>query len=513
MNPARGGDTKALDGAPDSSRDAAAAAVPLDGVARCSLYKLQPTAAQNQSERRRFFADAVAFTATAVIVGVACWAAGEFQLERGSKHSAALMHYAVGALSLVLLVIAQVYRAPVTRGSLSDLARVVKCVTVATLVVLGLWPFLEPDLPASASMWSLWLTLVLGIFGARLLAAAIYRDPGRIGRPTLVIGGSALTKRLAQSAAAGVAPVSRLSPPDTATSDMSETTDDAWWRAVEGTLSSTQASQVIIETAALPIGVTKRLVRRCADLGLHVALVPAIRTGVNRRMWVEHAAGVPLLHLAPVKTLGVQFAVKHAYERVLAVIALVVLSPLFAVIAIAIKSTSRGPVFFKQVRVGQDGREFELFKFRSMREPLEKIHFVPGPGLAPGGIEGEDRTTAIGRLLRRTSLDELPQLINVARGEMSLVGPRPERPEFVRLFRDEFPHYDDRHRVKAGLTGWAQVHGLRGQTSLAERLEYDNYYIENWSHSLDLKIMLLTIPALLKGAPERAIHQTGESTP
>jgi lipopolysaccharide/colanic/teichoic acid biosynthesis glycosyltransferase len=123
--------------------------------------------------------------------------------------------------------------------------------------------------------------------------------------------------------------------------------------------------------------------------------------------------------------------------------------------------------------------------------------FRPGRGSAPGGVEGDDRRTAIGRLVRRTSLDELPQLINVLRGEMSLVGPRPERPEFVELFEAEIDRYGDRHRVKAGITGWAQVHGLRGQTSIADRAEWDNYYIENWSLRLDLMILALTARALV----------------
>jgi lipopolysaccharide/colanic/teichoic acid biosynthesis glycosyltransferase len=119
-------------------------------------------------------------------------------------------------------------------------------------------------------------------------------------------------------------------------------------------------------------------------------------------------------------------------------------------------------------------------------------------GVAPGGVEGEDRRTTFGRFLRRTSLDEIPQLLNVAKGEMSLVGPRPERPEYVDVFRQSVTSYEDRLRVKAGITGWAQVNGLRGQTSLGERLLYDNFYIENWSHWLDLKILILTIPAIFR---------------
>jgi lipopolysaccharide/colanic/teichoic acid biosynthesis glycosyltransferase len=129
-----------------------------------------------------------------------------------------------------------------------------------------------------------------------------------------------------------------------------------------------------------------------------------------------------------------------------------------------------------------------------------EVTFVPKTGSAPGGVEGIDRRTRIGKLMRTTSMDELPQLLNVLRGDMSLVGPRPERPEFVTLFEAQIRRYGERHRVKAGVTGWAQVNGLRGQTSIADRAEWDNYYIENWSLWLDVKILMLTVLAIFKRA-------------
>jgi lipopolysaccharide/colanic/teichoic acid biosynthesis glycosyltransferase len=178
--------------------------------------------------------------------------------------------------------------------------------------------------------------------------------------------------------------------------------------------------------------------------------------------------------------------------------------------AVIVRLTSPGPVLFRQRRVGRDGTVFDLYKFRSMRldpsqtqpsdEDLTALDFLLNGDMAPGGVEGDDRRTPIGRLLRRFSFDELPQLFNVLRGEMSLVGPRPERPEFVELFRQDIARYGDRHRVKSGITGWAQVHGLRGQTSLAERVEWDNYYIAYWSLGLDLKILALTLVAMFRDA-------------
>ncbi len=178
------------------------------------------------------------------------------------------------------------------------------------------------------------------------------------------------------------------------------------------------------------------------------------------------------------------------------------LSPILLLLALGVRLSSPGPVLFRQRRVGLDGREFNLLKFRSMRMPAQPDEAVAGhpDDLAPGGVEGADRRTPLGRFLRRSSLDELPQLINVLRGEMSLVGPRPERPEFVDRFSEVHDRYDERHRVKSGITGWAQIHGLRGRTSLADRVEMDNFYIEHFSLALDLRIILRTLVVLFRNA-------------
>jgi exopolysaccharide biosynthesis polyprenyl glycosylphosphotransferase len=163
------------------------------------------------------------------------------------------------------------------------------------------------------------------------------------------------------------------------------------------------------------------------------------------------------------------------------------------VLAAIIKLTSRGPVFFFQERIGLDGRKFLVVKFRTMHTDAEE---ATGPVRAK---KGDPRVTAIGRILRRTSLDELPQLWNVLRGHMSIVGPRPERPFFVEQFKSKIPRYLERHRVKAGMTGWAQVNGLRGDAPIEERTKYDIYYVENWSLVFDVKIILKTIRAVVFG--------------
>lgn len=193
-----------------------------------------------------------------------------------------------------------------------------------------------------------------------------------------------------------------------------------------------------------------------------------------------------------------QFTLKHAGDRVVALLALLTLALPLLAICLAVQLSSAGSVIFRQRRVGRGGETFDLLKFRTMVGDSGAASFTPAPGTAPGGIEGADRRTAVGRWLRAISLDELPQLLNVVRGEMSIIGPRPERPEFVERFSKEVPGYTDRLRVKSGITGWAQANGLRGQTSIAARVELDNYYIENWSLRLELRILALTVLELLR---------------
>jgi len=189
---------------------------------------------------------------------------------------------------------------------------------------------------------------------------------------------------------------------------------------------------------------------------------------------------------------GANIILKEVFDRVVALVLLLVLALPFAVIALLIKLTSKGPIFYRQTRIGLDGRRFRIIKFRTMHVDAQNDE-------RPGWTRPDDpRCTTVGRWLRRLSLDELPQLINVVKGEMSLVGPRPEQPQFVEQFAEEYGKYMFRHKLKAGMTGWAQVHGYRGDTSLKKRLQYDLYYIRNWSFSLDIWTLLLTPWHVLK---------------
>ncbi len=218
-----------------------------------------------------------------------------------------------------------------------------------------------------------------------------------------------------------------------------------------------------------------------------VKVVPDLVQFLALRARLEDLDGVPIINIHDVPLQGVNAGIKRVIDIAFSVVALVFLAIPSAIIAATIKLTSPGPVFYRQERMGLDGRPFTVYKFRSMRVDAEA---ETGPIWAD---EEDPRCTPVGRFLRHTDMDELPQIWNVLKGDMSIVGPRPERPFFVDQFKHRYPQYMLRHKVKAGITGWAQVNGWRGNTSLEKRIEFDLYYIENWSVSLDLKIMWMTV--------------------
>ena len=229
------------------------------------------------------------------------------------------------------------------------------------------------------------------------------------------------------------------------------------------------------------------LVEQTNREGVDIHVVPDLLQFIALRARLENLDGVPIISLNDVPLRGFNSLLKRTIDVLISGTALLVLGLPLLIIAALIRRTSRGPVFYTQERMGLDGRAFEVYKFRSMYPGAED---VTGPIWAR---TDDPRCTPVGRWLRRFDLDELPQFWNVLRGDMSIVGPRPERPYFVEQFKHRIPQYMLRHKVKAGITGWAQVNGWRGNTSLEKRIEYDLYYIENWSVGLDLKIMWLTV--------------------
>ena len=232
----------------------------------------------------------------------------------------------------------------------------------------------------------------------------------------------------------------------------------------------------------------ERIVDMCEKSGVHTKFIPDYNNIIPTKPYTEDLLGLPVVNIRHVP-LAETFnrIVKRIFDIVGAVLAIILFSPVMLLVAILIKITSPGPLIFKQERIGQHNRSFQMYKFRSMNvqsETAEKTAWTK---------KDDPRITGFGRFIRQTSLDELPQLFNVLKGDMSLVGPRPERPYFVEKFKEEIPRYMVKHQVRPGLTGWAQVNGYRGDTSIKKRIDYDLYYIENWTLGFDLKILFLTV--------------------
>jgi exopolysaccharide biosynthesis polyprenyl glycosylphosphotransferase len=405
------------------------------------------------------------------------------------------------------------------------LGKFVAATALATVVLIAGAAFFDPDSDPALLLGRMWL------YGTVLLVAGRFvlewaqrrgRASGMVAKPTLIVGagvvGAHVERHLAGQPQLGLRPAGYLDadpPPEDMVPDRRAPVlgppEDIEWAVRE-----TGAEHVVFGFLAVPDSELIPLIQRAEAMGCEVSFVPRLFESVNVHVALEHLGGLPLFGVRSIDPKGWQFAVKHALDRFAAGVLVLLLSPILLLLAIAVRLSSPGPVFFRQVRVGRDGKEFAMLKFRSMaaEPPRDTVPAAEEPGdggraqkvvtlsgdVAPGGVEGADRRTLVGSFIRSTSLDELPQLFNVLRGDMSLVGPRPERPEFVDVFGSRIEHYDHRHRVKSGITGWAQVNGLRGKTSLRDRVEWDNFYIENWTLALDLKILLMTLAALFHRA-------------
>lgn len=247
-----------------------------------------------------------------------------------------------------------------------------------------------------------------------------------------------------------------------------------------------QVDEVIIALPEASHNDILDLISKCAKADLSIKVFPDVFQIIANQVSIDDLGGLPLLSIRDVRLRGWRVTVKRLVDITGSAIGLVLLSPLMFLIAVAIKLESPGSVFYAQERMGLDARPFMMLKFRSMRQDAESN----GPGWTR---PNDPRRTRLGALLRKLNVDELPQLINVLLGDMSLVGPRPERPVYVEQFRRSIPRYMERHKEKAGMTGWAQVNGLRGDTSIIERTKYDLWYIENWSLLLDFKIIIRQI--------------------
>jgi exopolysaccharide biosynthesis polyprenyl glycosylphosphotransferase len=449
-------------------------------------------------QRTALAIDAVALLVAAVL---ATLAAGHGQI------SAADAQLAVIDVSFVLLAMrVRGRRVSQLQGSAIDgCIEAVKVCSLGALLALATTAILGADRPVPIGP-ELWLLTAVVMCGARLTMQVAQRRARRRGAlmtPTLIVGeglgGHDLVRRLLDRPEHGLRPVGFLdadlmpgAPDVTIGVPVLGGPDD-----LGDVCADTGAGHVILAFASERDHRLAELVERCHELGVGVSVVPRLYEAVSERGQLDHLGGLALFSPHAIDPRGRQFTAKHAIDRVVALLALIVLSPVLLVLALAVRVTSPGPVIFRQRRVGRDGAVFELLKFRTMLTGSDD-RFTPQAGAAPGGIEGADRRTRIGRWLRASSLDEVPQLVNVLKGEMSLIGPRPERPEFAEQFAREIQDYDDRHRVRSGITGWAQANGLRGQTSIADRVELDNYYINNWSPELELRTLALTFAEVVQ---------------
>jgi exopolysaccharide biosynthesis polyprenyl glycosylphosphotransferase len=343
----------------------------------------------------------------------------------------------------------------------------------------------------SLSSLLLWRTLLR-------LAQIRARQRGWGVSKTLVVGSGPMAKKLVERTRANPGLGYRLAGivDDGLTAKKAAKSWDLPWlgpiKSLAAAVEKVGADCVIV---ALPAGMhhkTHQILLEFDKGDVELRIVSDLYGFITSPMAVDEIHGIPVFALkeAPLDRLGNR-VLKRCFDLFFVVPGLILISPFLLLIALVIKLDSPGPVFYSQERIGRDNRLFRMLKFRSMRADAEKS----GPGWT---VKDDPRRTRIGGFLRRTSIDELPQLFNVLKGEMSLVGPRPERPHYVEQFRKSIPRYLQRHQVKSGISGWAQVHGLRGDTSIEERTAFDLYYVENWGLSLDLLILFKTVLELFE---------------
>ena len=257
---------------------------------------------------------------------------------------------------------------------------------------------------------------------------------------------------------------------------------------IESIISENDLDEIVITLGLEDYAKLERVVTTCEKLGVHTKFIPDYNNIIPTKPYIEDVQGIPVINIrrVPLSSMFNKF-LKRFMDIIIGSLALLIFSPIMLIVAILVKTTSKGPVIYKQERVGLHNKNFNMYKFRSMKETTD------GSDKSKWTTSDDPRVTKVGKFLRKTSIDELPQLINVLKGDMSLVGPRPERPFYVDKFKEEIPRYMIKHQVRPGITGWAQVNGYRGDTSINKRIECDLYYIENWTLFFDFKILVYTV--------------------
>jgi Undecaprenyl-phosphate glucose phosphotransferase len=438
-----------------------------------------------------------------VLVGAAFW--GAYALRFGSPRTWPYPElplpqetFVVAALALIVWPLSLramgLYRPQRQKTPLDEVFGVFKATLVAGLLLVALTYFIR-DARYSRGTLSLFTGLsFLGISLERVFFKEILQALRRRGynlRYVLVLGAGRLSRQVMEQIdlhrELGFRPVGCLSVTRKRVgTSVGGVEVLGTLRDLRRVLESRGVDQVLVALPSRSMHHLPRIMEVCADTTVDVKLVPDVYQYATLFGGLEEFGGLPIVNLQSSGVLGINAIAKRVFDLVLSGLFLILLAPLLGLVALIVKAGSRGPVLYAQERVGLDGKAFRMLKFRTMRTDAES----EGPRFAE---DRDPRVTRMGALLRRASLDELPQLWNVLLGDMSLVGPRPERPVFIDQFRRHIPRYQLRHMVKSGMTGWAQIHGLRGNTSIQKRVEYDLYYIEHWSLLLDLKILARTL--------------------
>jgi exopolysaccharide biosynthesis polyprenyl glycosylphosphotransferase len=415
-------------------------------------------------------------------------------------------------LVLAALGLRGAYRAHVGQHFLDAARMILSATALAAMIVTFLRVAVTDNSLVAEEEIRSWLFAAVYLIGGRAVLSMVMERRNRLGHgvPTIILGagrvGHLVARRLLAHPELGLRPIGFVDADPLEVESPSGLQMLGSQHDLEEVVREHGIEHAIVSFSNAPHADQLAISRALHRMRISVSIIPRLFEGVPDKISLERVGGLPLVTIYPSNPRNWRMSVKYALDRVFAFCAIVLVSPFLLFAAVGTALTMGSPILFSQRRVGLDDREFDMLKFRTMRtggtEDDEKGSSIADraveEGLGPGGAEGEHRVTRFGSLLRRTNVDELPQLFNVLRGEMSVVGPRPERPAFVEQFKDRVSRYQDRHQVRAGITGWAQVHGLRGNTSIDDRVEWDNYYIENWSPWLDIKIILLTFLTVFK---------------
>jgi exopolysaccharide biosynthesis polyprenyl glycosylphosphotransferase len=400
----------------------------------------------------------------------------------------------------IVFTFAKLYRLNRSVSRIDELYKIFGACSIALLVALALSVITYREFDYSRAILPIiWLLAIGMIWGQRLVQYRVHgwlRSRGVGAERLLVVGEGEIAQTIVQKAIGsprlGYRPVGVLARTLPVGTQVAGVPVLGSPEEVARIVQQYEVSELIIADPELSHREILDLIGRCDRQNVNIRVFPDIFQIIASEVSIGDFEGLPLVSVRDVQLRGWNLAVKRAVDIIISATVLVLLSPFLLLTALLIKLTSgNGPVFYTQERVGLDGKPFMMIKFRSMWSDAEA---ETGPVWAQ---RNDPRRTPLGRLLRRFSLDELPQFINVLLGDMSIVGPRPERPYFVEQFSQQVPRYLDRHREKAGITGWAQVNGLRGNTSIEERTAYDLWYVENWTIWLDFKIMLRTLIAII----------------